>query len=363
MRKLVGNNYIDHVNIEGYKTIVLGTALRMGESDKTFMHFDDLINKHRVISRIIYRRKQEENLKFYYPKAFLLNGLTDYAVSNNDSLLMQKITYIIKNYLKDDGHLAFEMDKVDQAVFGLSLISLQQHTDNPFYLKAINDIFRFLKTKVNTDYNIILYRDNQHIQLCDALGMICPFLIKYGTVYKDSIALKMAYNQINYYIKYGLDLETHLPFHAVDLQKNIRLGPVNWGRGVGWYLISLAYAIHYTDEDVNPYYSMYCYEMDLLFEKLMELRINNYWGQFISGDTSDSIDTSTTTLLLYAFGLANYINYQDEEIVKIFSAFTNTKGFLDFTSGDTQDINKYSNEFGVSELSQGMLLSIFSISD
>ena len=100
--------------------------------------------------------------------------------------------------------------------------------------------------------------------------------------------------------------------------------------------------------------------MDILYRNLKILQYHNCWGQFINGNKSEQVDTSTTALLLLAFNLAGKEKLSDKEIVGIFKQYTTSDGYIDFTSGDTFDINRYSTEFGKSELTQGLILSLYS---
>jgi len=67
----------------------------------------------------------------------------------------------------------------------------------------------------------------------------------------------------------------------------------------------------------------------------MYLRIHNYWGQFISENPNDTIDTSTTTMLVYAFHLAGHNAYDEAEFVELVVNYTDTDGYLGYSSGDT----------------------------
>jgi UDP-N-acetyl-D-mannosaminuronic acid transferase (WecB/TagA/CpsF family) len=99
--------------------------------------------------------------------------------------------------------------------------------------------------------------------------------------------------------------------------------------------------------------------MNILYTNLKKLQYHDCWGQFINGDEKEQIDTSTTALLLLAFNMAGKENFTDDKIARIFKNYTTSEGCIDFTSGDTFDINRYSTEFGKSELTQGLLLSLY----
>lgn len=355
--RLCKDEYINQITVDNYKTKIIDAALKMCASNKDVIPVNNHNDFYSGLRSIIDKRS---SINFTH-KAFLLKGLVDYGISNNDTSLLINIKRILKKHTKNDGSLNFKLEYLDQAAFGTVLIDLDNYYGKSEYKKGINEIYDFLKQNIIPGTNLIIYRPNDTRQFIDALGVICPLLIKYGVSYNDSAALSLAYQQILFYIKNGIDTRSHFPFHAVNIKNNLCLGPSTWGRGIGWYSLALAETLKYTNVNNNPYYTMFCEEMAILYSNLMTLRVNNYWGQFISGNAADRIDTSTTTMILYAFTLFGYKPYSQYEVIELFKNYTTNKGYLDFTSGDAADINGYSTEVGKSEISQGMLLSLLSL--
>jgi len=360
LKKIHKDKYLTSSDANNHKNLMVKAALQMDLSQNTKMKFGTHDNFFQEVKKLRNSHKEKIFEEYNYLKAFLLNGLIEYGIKRNDTVILNRIPDIFSNYINAQGKIMFDMNKVDQATFGLAFIETEQYTHIPEYKKGIDLIYKFLKDSLNKKENIILYRNKDEHQFVDALGMVCPFLIKYGATYHDTLALGMANREINYYIKYGLEANTHFPFHAIELDNKTRLGPSTWGRGIGWYAIALAYSIHYTNKDNNPYYEIFVKEMNILYANLIKLRYKNAWGQFINGDKNEQVDTSTTALLLLAFNIAGKENLNDEKIALIFRNYTTTEGYIDFTSGDTFDLNRYSNEFGKSELTQGLILSLYS---
>lgn len=360
LKKIHKDKYLTSSDANNHKSLIVKAALQMNLSQNTKMKFGTPDNFFQEVRKL--RNSNQEKIfeEYNYLKAFLLNGLIEYGIKRKDNVILNRIPDIFRNYINAKGEILFEMNKVDQATFGLAFIETEQYTHHPEYKKGIDLIYKYLKDSINKKHNIIIYRNKDLHQFVDALGMVCPFLIKYGVTYHDTLALGIANREINYYIKYGLEANTHFPFHAIELDNKIRLGPSTWGRGIGWYAIALAYSIHYTNKHNNPYYKVFENEMNIIYNNLNKLRYNNCWGQFINGDENEQVDTSTTALLLLAFNIAGKESLTDEAIAHIFRKYTTTEGYIDFTSGDTFDINRYSTEFGKSELTQGLILSLYS---
>ena len=76
--------------------------------------------------------------------------------------------------------------------------------------------------------------------------------------------------------------------------------------------------------------------------------------------SSDEYDSSTSTMLLYCFSFMQHSRLTKNEVLSLFVHFIDKDGSLLRSSGDTLWLNKYSNSFGKSELSQGMLLLLLS---
>jgi unsaturated rhamnogalacturonyl hydrolase len=357
VEKLKKDDYLSQISDENYIMKVIDASIKMCYLNKEVLpvnnHFDFFSGLMKIISK-----KSQHNDPH---KAYLINGLVDIGISSNDTVLLNNVIGILKKHTKSDGSLAFKLEFIDQVAFGFALCDFDSYFENQQYKKGADEIYDFLKKNIEPVTNLILYRPNDNRQFVDALGVICPFLIKYGTTYKDSSALRMACQQINFYINNGLDCKSRFPYHGVNIKNNLGLGSSNWGRGIGWYVLALAEAIKYTNSNNNPYYSTFCDEMDKIYINLMSLRVKNYWGQFITGDSADKIDTSTTTFLLYAFALCGYDTFSKYNVVDLFKPYTTTKGYLDFASGDAFGIGSYSPIEGKSEMSQGMLLSLLSI--
>lgn len=360
--KIFTNKYMNEVDVSTYKEKVVCSSLMMANNNQVYMQVKEQSSFYQELSKILSSEKKRVENQFYYPKAFLLVGITDYLKSSGDSLINKKILGIMDKYISKNGELNFNLEYVDQVPFGIAFINLYQVYHDERFKRAADKIFLYITMSVNQKDSLIYYRSNSNILLVDALGMVCPFLIRYGVTFNNSVALKIAYTQILFYIKYGLEENSRLPFHAIHISKKLRLGPANWGRGIGWYLLALSFAIHYTDNNSNAYYKIMNKEIIYLYDELMNLSINSYWGQFITGNPMDKIDTSTTTMFLYSFQLVKEKNYKKAFIVDLFKKYTTTEGFLDFTSGDTYNVNNYSHKMCKSELSQGMLLSILSLS-
>lgn len=284
---------------------------------------------------------------YNYPKAFFFHGYLQYIISNemNKELI----------YFKDifDKIIGFKITRIDQVPFGLVSISLYNKYKEIKYIELADRLYMYIKNSIETE-DIVSYRKGSTLVLNDMLGMVVPFLVEYSKTKQQKEPLEIAVKQISYFVKYGVDKETHLPTHGINVKNRVKVGPTNWGRGIGWYFIALSHIYKETGK--------FEYEHNGLIETLKKIRIDdNLWSQFPG--SNDRFDASTTTMILYSIALNNPDKYTRYDIIKTLKSHINKKGAIMDTSGDTYAVNHYSQIFGYSELSQGMLLMLLSILD
>lgn len=328
------------------------SAEKMIKSEKVLMVWND----HRGFTEKAYdyiRNGSNYKFKTYnYPRAYLYYGLSEYYITNKDRKGLDMLKKCFDGLLNDKGVPIFSLDKVDQAPFGLVAITLYKIYKEEKYKLFYTNIYKYL-LGIRDENKIIKYRQesNSQIQLNDLLGMIIPFLVEYYKITLDLNALEIAKAQLHYYIKYGVDKDTFIPAHGINMHSKIKTGSINWGRGIGWYLLGLASYHSITSE--------YMYELNGIFESLNKLKTkDNLFSQFPG--SNNIFDASTSTMFLYAFSFLKNSKMDKYEILKLFSPYIDKNGKITNTSGDTYGLNSYSQSFGYSELSQGVLLLLLS---
>jgi len=288
---------------------------------------------------------------FNYPRAYLHYGLSSFLVSRNDHDLLTRYRSIFDSLVDANGEPVFELTRIDQVPFGLAAINLYRTFNDYKYLKFAHILYEYTLGAMDTTDNIILYRPGQISVLNDVLGMVIPFLIEYSKVTGNSEPLQIATEQIEYFIEYGVDPISFIPAHAINREYKIKIGSANWGRGIGWYYIALASIYKET--------GLFEYEYGRLSESLSTLtNSEGLWSQFPG--SNDTFDASTTTMILYGMSLGGYKEMNSQEVLEKLLPYLSVDGEILQTSGDTYGTNRYSNSFGLSELSQGMLLLLLS---
>lgn len=74
----------------------------------------------------------------------------------------------------------------------------------------------------------------------DLIGLMCPFLYRYGVVYDRADVMELAVKQIVNFAAYGMDGVTGLPYHGYVADAACKYGIIGWGRAVGWLLRGMA---------------------------------------------------------------------------------------------------------------------------
>ncbi len=351
LRKLNTPEYLENTDEGEVEKLLVNASYKMFASRKLHMPWTRPTN---FLEKVRALNLDEETRIFNFPRAYLALGLVSYSANNDTVLLKKVIDQFDSYYISKDGS-SFDFTIVDQAPLGYAALELFKVTKKDKYKNMADQFFAKLKTMVEADYDfpLILYRSHQNDLLIDTLGMICPFLMEYGTYFGNDEALELARSQFDFFKKYGLDSDNHLPFHAISLAEKEALGPNNWGRGWGWYMLALKSVSQYSDTITEKHYR-FKEEADLFLTSMNLLKEGDVYTQFPG--TSSDFDSSASTMLLYGENVLRPNTYSKKEVLRIFKKFIKADGVLDKCSGDAFGVNKYSLVFGESELSQGMLL-------
>lgn len=359
--RFIKENYLNIGDENRYLELVIEAGVEMLITNKVFMSFNDNDNFYVKLAKIKNGWKVNKYALYNFPKAWLFNGLFDIANSTNNLELIEVIETELINYFDEEGNLKFDFNKVDQCLFGLVLIKLYKKDKKDKYKKALEIIEKKVVKFIKEENDLILYRKEKDVYFVDTLGMVVPFLYLYGETFKRNDLIILADKQLSFYLENGLDNYSNLPFHAIDLSNNIHLGSVNWSRGLGWFLIGLSHGIKYSNKDTNPLYNTYVEKFNSIKQKLEDLKNDKgVWPQFLGDNNDNKIDSSSTVMFLYSYNLVNP-TVTKEEIYKLLYSVTNSEGFIDSSSGDTIYINRYAYKKGKSEFTQGILLSLLSL--
>lgn len=345
---------IEDVNI--VKEKVLQQAYQMLTSKSINMSFNDDEGLYTLLAtwknNFLGKKSHHIYTYFNFPLAFLLLGLLDQYESADKKEALAKVERKVIDLVTNEGQLKFKVDKVDQAMFGLVFLRLYKITNKEHYFEAAKNIYKYISL-FRKDDGIYLYRKEHNIFFIDTVGLLCPFLMLYAEITSDKSIKADAERQVQFALQYCVGPNQGLAIHAYDLTHNHPLGSVNWARGMGWLLLGLSsVATKSYNEQFRNVTEHYLKLLNNLKEDY------GFWAQFLGHTNDKTIDSSGSLMFLYSFMKCDLINI-DKSLIKSLTALcVDVKGKVQMVSGDTIYINKYSRVKSVSELGQGILLSI-----
>lgn len=343
-------------DIHATEKLVLHQAYTMLESQRIQMSFNDDDGLYTLLAGwkncLLGKKSHHIYTYFNFPLAFLLLGLLDQYEYKNDKGILEKVEIKIKDLISSEGQLKFKVDKVDQATLGLVFLRLYQVTKKEHYLEASKAIYKHISLFKKED-GLYRYRKELDVFFIDTIGLLCPFLILYAEITCNESIKIDAERQVEFALEYCVAPNKGLAFHAYDLIHNQPLGSVNWARGMGWLLLGLSsVTINSSNKKFIDYMNHYLSILNSLKENY------GFWPQFLGHTDDKTIDSSGSLMFLYAFLKCRLINI-DESLIKSLSALCiDINGHVQMITGDTIYINKYSRVKGISELGQGLMLSI-----
>ena len=188
---------------------------------------------------------------------------------------------------------------VDNIMNGYSLLYAYEKTKEEKYRQAADKLYQWVCDYKKQMGNPLPYRKHHptHVYV-DGLGMIVPFLCRYGAMFGNTEAIEFGISQITDFLKYGMDEATGLPYHGYDTKIKVKQGIIGWGRAVGWLMLAMADSIEYMPEGKEKQ------EIGTAFEKLVitvcqYLREDGYFSWQLSAIEGPK-DTSATAMIGYA---------------------------------------------------------------
>ncbi|WP_043958133.1 glycoside hydrolase family 88 protein [Lysobacter sp. A03] len=303
--------------------------------------------------RMLAKRTSHAYAYYNFPLAFLLLGLLDHSSATGDGNVLKRVEHKCKELLDESGELKFSVDKLDQATFGLVFLRLYKLTRKDSYLAGARDVHKKMQAFKGND-GLYRYRSGIDVFFIDAVGLLCPFLVQYAKIAGDPSAMLDAKVQVEFALDRCVAPGDGLAVHAYDLERKQLLGSVNWARGTGWLLLGLSEVAR---ESGDPTLTSAMRRYESILRDLREPY--GFWPQFLGHTNDRQIDSSSTLMFLHAFQRCGTLDMDAAAIAALAAVCVDRVGRVVQATGDTIYINKYSRMKGPSELSQGLMLSLF----
>lgn len=186
--------------------------------------------------------------RFFWPHAMMADALWQYYKSSGD----ESIVKLLETYYDSHQIIAKDIKYPDTVMNGYTLIDVYEKTGKQQYKKMLDSMAEYIKSAPRARDGSILYRKNQkEMVYADTIGMIAPFMCRYGSITGDKELQEIAVHQVMNFIKSGIDKESSLPYHAYDAETAVKHGIIGWGRAVGWILVGIADSIAYVDDELS----------------------------------------------------------------------------------------------------------------
>lgn len=200
---------------------------------------------------------------FSWPQAMLTMGLLEIGERDFVGSFYQK--YIDKGC---------PIRNIETCMHGQILLSLWESCEDKekkiAYKETIDKLYQYLESRYEKYEETIPYNENHSTYiLVDGIGMVVPFLSKYGRVFQNEKALEMAGKQLERFWNLGMDSVSGLPYHGYDSRTKMKYGIIGWGRAVGWLLWGIADSLEYFPIEIQ---SVWQERLERLLDKSMEYK-------------------------------------------------------------------------------------------
>ncbi|MDR2546879.1 MAG: glycoside hydrolase family 88 protein [Lachnospiraceae bacterium] len=235
-----------------------------------------------------------------WPTALLANGL----MAHYQNSLYSEMSLVIKRALtKYYKRFIFSRQKIyclDDVVSGLALIDIYQITNDERFRIVLGRMVGYLKEHHVDESGSLIYRPyrDQDIYV-ESVGMICPFLCKYGYTYDDPGSISLATKQLVNFIDKGIDSRSGLPYHGYHDGSGLSKGIIGWGRACGWLLHGMIESLIYLDPE-NPDFDKIKQAYRHLVDKVEMYQHENGLFSWQLSAKDGPIDTSATAMILHA---------------------------------------------------------------
>jgi len=260
-----------------------------------------------VFSRMLNRPVNQKYRSFFWPTATLALALEWGYTKTQNSECSDTLDQYYRQWMKKGCNI----DYLDQIMNGYSLIFLYNKTGDIRIKNSINTLYDFINSYPRTRTGSLPYRKNfPELVLVDYLGMVCPFLSRYGKTFNCEESLNLSVALLHDYVLNGMDRETGLPYHGFQGDTHEKMGIIGWGRGVGWLLIGMTETLAFLDKSSDGFDSLY-HEYLSLLESTIKFQDDEGYFRWIVNAKEGHVDISATAMIGYSIKRAGDLDIID----------------------------------------------------
>lgn len=317
-------------------------------------------NKHLVLWDMLKGKYKSKSVQNWQTGGLLLgvNTLEEDRAKN-------KVQQTVNHFIMTDGTWKSKPSHVSTAKLAYAILKSSEEKNR--VKPAMDEMLKLILDQIGSDQMILYSVNRKNIRYVDTLGLVCPFLAAYAKAYDQREILTVATNQINRFTQFGMFQNTWLPVHAFEMVNKLPLGVYGWGRGTGWYVLSLIDVfLEIDDEDIITKSNLQESIQEVADYLLPFQRNDGGFGIFIQ-NRELSYDSSATSIFAYFYAVSYQI-FKDEKyadaakncLLKLRS-MTRRDGALDYCQGDTVDFGIFSQRLDIMPFAQGMTLRAYQI--
>tara|TARA_R110000868_G_scaffold220806_2_gene472265 strand:- start:15269 stop:16222 length:954 start_codon:yes stop_codon:yes gene_type:complete len=272
-----------------------------------------------LINAIIWRYQPTINVMtqkgWDHSNSIILHGMEKIYLQNKDPKYLAYIKKFVDDFVDENGFITDLKTELDGIQPGVLCLFLYQETGELKYKHAATQLkdylfdSSFFKTTPEGGY---WHKNNDHyngVMTIDGTYMISPFLIKYGTLFQDSLCIETGIRQTLLVASKTFNIETNLPYHGWDSNKDKEWAnpitgssPEIWSRSIGWFSMALIDMLEYIPNSHKDYDKiLYLYQH--LSKGIKENQNNDgMWYQLVMRNnlTDNYPETSGSGMIIYA---------------------------------------------------------------
>lgn len=255
-----------------------------------------------------------------HSNSIVLHGLEKLYRKNGDQLYLEYIQRFVDDFIGEDGSLVEKHAELDGIHPAVLCLFLYEETGQEKYKVAAKNMRDFLigtpdapSVFRKTSEGGFWHKNNDHYQdvmTVDGVYMANPFLIKYGRMFGDTVAVNTATFQTLLVSSHTWNLETRLPYHGWDAShlhswSNPITGtsPEVWSRSVGWYIMALADMLIELPKSHPDYADLLYIYQSLAVGVKENQREDGLWNQMVNRPSVEGNYLETSGSGMIIFGL------------------------------------------------------------
>ncbi|MBR4661524.1 MAG: glycoside hydrolase family 88 protein, partial [Clostridia bacterium] len=199
----------------------------------------------------------------------------------------------VKKYVDRWMEYGAECEPCDCGLVGYAVIGLYEQTDDEKYLPVIEDMKEQMLEWPTGEGGVVLYgREDYPDVLVDGTGMATPFIARYAGTFGNDDMARLARDQVNGYIQYGVNRITQRAYHGYSGKGNFA-GEDGWGRGTGWLMHAIGNVMCYCPDEETVE------KAEKFIGKTMNYRLPDGMFPWSLSDPEAVSDTSATGMIMW----------------------------------------------------------------